>query len=408
MFIFRILCRIGRRLFFNWCNINKANDIFTNIMALVPSKDEVDLLEENTLVYLQGIKEALSSRFNCAVSILPSGSIPERFGVPFINDWIDDISTLYETPEILSDQDFLIEPFTIIASYSFQSSTLEIVQGNSFNEGFAMLRVSESLARRCNLKEGFLPTKVIKDSVLECLKKASLTQFPGVVRRSKLLESLKFKVSRQVQVHGPAVKLGISSLENTTIYLADFTFAIPCFQWPPESDWPSRNKKWPDHKVVATIKERGFHFVPRNKENDKSNLTWRYSFSLAEKELSKHVNQNARICFLCLKIISTYHLKPICKKLSSYHLKTIFFHILEVTSVETWSQKSILNCLKYLLEEVQYVFHQQRCKHFWISHINLFQDLKHDELSKLEKKVKAIHENPLPFVCSYSIKVKPS
>ena len=206
------------------------------------------------------------------------------------------------------------------------------------------------------------------------LKKASLTQFPVVV---------KSKVSRQVQVHGPAVTLRISTSETFMIYLADFTFAIPCLQWPPESDWPSRNKKWPDHKVIATIKKRSFQFVPRNKKNDKLNVTWRYPFSLAERELSKHVNQNARICFLCLKIISKSHLKPVCKKLSSYQLKTILFHTLEVTSVETWSQKRILNCLKYLLEEVQYVFHQQRCKHFWISHVNLFQDLKHNELSKL-------------------------
>ena len=245
-------------MFFKQCNVNEANDIFTNILALLPGKDKVDLLEENASVYLQGIKEPLSSRFNCTISILASGSIPERFGVPFVKDWIDDIGTVNESLGLLSDQDFLIEPFTIIASYSFHCSTLEVVQDNScYEEGFAKLKVSESLARRCNLKEGFLSTKVIKDSVLECLKKASLTQFPGVV---------KSKVSRQVQVHGPAVTLRISTSETFMIYLADFTFAIPCFQWPPESDWPSRNKKWPDHKVIATIKKRGFQFVPRNKK----------------------------------------------------------------------------------------------------------------------------------------------
>ena len=224
------------------------------------------------------------------------------------------------------------------------------------------------------------------------------------------MESLfKSKVRRNVKVHGPAVTLNILTLEGSNLIdFADFTFAIPCFQWPSESDWPSRNKKWPDHKVVATIKERGFHFVPRNKENDKSNFTWRYSFSAAERELSKHVNQKARICFFCLKIISVDYLKPICKKLNSYHLKTILFHTLEVTSAETWIQKSILNCLNYLLEEVQYAFHQQRCRHFWISHINLFQDLKHCKLYKLEKKVKTIRENSLPFVSSYSRKFKSS
>ena len=72
-------------------------------MALIPSKGEVDLLEEKALVSLQGIKEALSSKFNCAINILTSGSIPERFGVPFVDDWIDDIGTLNERLGLLSD-----------------------------------------------------------------------------------------------------------------------------------------------------------------------------------------------------------------------------------------------------------------------------------------------------------------
>ena len=95
-----------------------------------------------------------------------------------------------------------------------------------------------------------------------------------------------------------------------------------------ESDWPFRNKMWPNRKVVATIiKDIGFQFVPKNKQNDKSKFTWWYSFSTAERELSNHANETARICFLCLKIISTDHLKPLCKRLKSYHLKTVFFFI---------------------------------------------------------------------------------
>ena len=132
--------------------------------------------------------------------------------------------------------------------------------------------------------------------------------------------------------------------------MADFTFAIPCLEWPPESDWPLPNKMWPDHRVVTTIKDLGFHLVPLSQKNDKSKLTWRYSFSLAERELSKQVNEIARKCFLCVKIIGADHLKPICKKLSSYHLKTVLFRTLEVTSAEMWSEINILNCLDYLLQ----------------------------------------------------------
>ena len=69
---------------------------------------------------------------------------------------------------------------------------------------------------------------------------------------------------QKVKIHGLAVNLSINIINK--IFLADFTFAIPCFKWPPESDWPFPNKMWPDRKVVLTIKNRDFHFVPKNKK----------------------------------------------------------------------------------------------------------------------------------------------
>ena len=86
-------------------------------------------------------------------------------------------------------------------------------------------------------------------------------------------------------------------IKRSSVYSADFTFAIPCFEWPRESDWPLREKKWPNQTVVTAIVNLGFHFVPKNQENDKSKLTWRYSFSLAERKLSKEVNEIVRKCF---------------------------------------------------------------------------------------------------------------
>ena len=188
------------------------------------------------------------------------------------------------------------------------------------------------------------------------------------------------------------------------LFLADFTFSIHCFEWPLESNWSFHYKDWPDCRVVATIKNLGFHFVPRNRNNDKSRFTWRYSISTAEIELSKHVYETARTCFLCLKIITTDYLKPICKKLSSYHLKTVLFHTLQGISAREWSQKNIVDCLDYLLEVVQNVFLKKSCNRFWISTINLFQNLDHLRLSRLVKKVKEVRENPFPFLVSYSTK----
>ena len=57
------------------------------------------------------------------------------------------------------------------------------------------------------------------------------------------------------------------------IFLADLTFALPCFEWLPESDWPFCKNMCPDRKVVGTIKNLDFHFLPRNKNDDESNFT---------------------------------------------------------------------------------------------------------------------------------------
>ena len=385
-------------------NINKAGDIAINIASTIPSLDEVILLEERALVYLKDIKGALSNRFNCAIRLMACGSIPERFSGPIMNEWIHNNSEFnLWAHALLSDQDFLIEPFPMTASYSAQSHKIEIVQGESFIEdGFAKLRLSRCMSTKFNLKKGFLSTDTVKHAVKQCISEEPMTNFPGVLSKSCCPRNYV-----KVNIHGPAIKVHIAG-EVPNVYLADFTFAIPCLEWPNESDWPFRNKMWPDHGVVATIKDLGFHFVPANQKKDKSKLTWRYSFSLAERELSKQVNKIARDCFLCFKVISVDHLKPIYKRLKSYHLKTILFHTLEVTPAEMWNEKNILNCLDYLLKELQEAFHQQRCRHFWISRINLFQDFKNRILSKLEAKIKEIRKNPVAFVGTYSLRIRAS
>ena len=391
-------------------NNNKADDLFTNIASMIPSVDEVVLLEEKALVYLKDIKGALSIRFNCPIRFMACGSLSERFGVPLVNDWISGIAGKFVRHALLSDQDFLIEPFGITASYSAQSHTIEIVQSESFiKEGYAKLRVSRCMSRRFKLKEGFLSTNIIKHLVKKCISK-HINEFPDMDGRDPpCCYSIAFLFLKQnVNIHGPAINVHISTFPDEHVYLADFTFAIPCIYWPPESEWPFRSKMWPNQTVVTSIKDLGFHFVPVNQKNDKSKLTWRYSFSLAETELSKQVNEKARKCFLCLKIINVAHLKPICKRLNSYHLKTILFRTLEVTSGNMWSEENILNCLDYLLKALQDAFHQQKCIHFWISRINLFQDFNNFRLSKLEVKVKEIRKNPVPFLYTYSFRLRPS
>ena len=160
---------------------NKLDDISINIASTIPSLDEVILLEEKALVCLKDIKGALSKRFNCPIRLIPCGSIPERFSVPIVNDWIGDVGKVdHWNHALLSDQDFLIEPFSITASYSAQSHKIEIVQSESLftEEGYAKLRVSRCMSRRFYLNEGFLSTDTVKHSVKQCISEEPMRNFP--------------------------------------------------------------------------------------------------------------------------------------------------------------------------------------------------------------------------------------
>ena len=102
---------IRRRKFILKKSISKPDDIFENIASMIPSEDEVVLIEEKASVYLKDIEGALSSRFNCSIRFMACGSIPERFGVPLVDDWISDVGKIHDAHALLSDNDFLVEPF---------------------------------------------------------------------------------------------------------------------------------------------------------------------------------------------------------------------------------------------------------------------------------------------------------
>ena len=398
-------CFLGRRYILKEKTCEPA-ELLRSFFIVIPTIIQIAILEDKSQIYLTGIKRSLKERFNCAITIMLSGSLPERFGVPLIYDWVSITGKLEQNHALLTDQDFLIEPLGIIAGYSDSLNTLQIVQNEPNMEiGFCMLKANTCIARRFNIDEGPLSTKKIKNTVYKCLSRASVRDLPGVAEIVNVpwVDKIYTKpVRKHLKVHGPAIKLTITA-SNRDIFLGDFTFAIRCFQWPPQSDWPRRKKEWPSPETVATIKDLGFHFVPKSQRNDKTKTTWRHSFSLAERELSKVINEIARWCFLCLKIINKDHLKPICRMLTSYHMKSIFLHTLENNSVEIWVQQNMLGCLDLLLKQLEEVFHQQKCRHFWISSIDLFKDFSCQKLARLEERVKKIRKNPLAYVNTYSL-----
>ena len=114
--------------------------------------------------------------------------------------------------------------------------------------------------------------------------------------------------------------------------------------------------------------------------------------------------ENARNCFLVLKIIGKDYLFFCCPQLNSYHLKTVFLYKLERTPQSYWVEENIEEALVSLLLELKTAADTKNCPHYWIPTINLFKCFSNRSLKTLSKLLSKITvdaaeyiEDPSPF-----------
>ena len=141
----------------------------------------------------------------------------------------------------------------------------------------------------------------------------------------------------------------------------------------------------------------GCHLVAKPSPDDEDKTTWRFSFSVAEVELSKLVPETARKCFLAMKIILKDHLQPVVPEINSYHIKTVFLNSLEKIPVGFWVEENIEECFLTLLTELRNSMVSMKCPHHWFSFVNLF-DIDGKKLQILARKTERIMKDPAPFI----------
>jgi len=186
-------------------------------------------------------------------------------------------------------------------------------------------------------------------------------------------------------------------IKARSLFEADITFCFHCPEWPTISDWASRQRYWPSLADAQRIMALGCHLVAKPAPGDKDGTSWRFSFSVAEVELSKLVPETARKCLLAMKIILKDHLQPVVPEIGSYHIKTVFLNSLEKFPVGFWVEKNIEECLLTLLTELRDSFVSMRCSHHWFSFVNLF-DIDGKKLQILARKIERIMKDPAPFI----------
>ena len=195
--------------------------------------------------------------------------------------------------------------------------------------------------------EGYcISSKVIRDKAKRAVECASVANLPGVPCCCGRYESTpKIKLDSK----GPAMKISVTP----GLFEADITPCLYCPEWPTISDWPSRQRYWPSLADAQRIMALGCHLVAKPAPYDEDKTSWRFSFSVAEVELSKLVPETARKCFLAMKIILKDHLQPVVPEIGSYHIKTVFLNSLEKFPVGFWVEENIEECLLTLLTELR-------------------------------------------------------
>lgn len=370
-----------RRCVFTGRSSKSLQEILLLVGKEIPTEDELHQVKDKALLYLHDIKAELEKTMTGKkFQFIFSGSVVERYGIPFMLS--DNTCAAFSFGPLHSDLDVMISSMSDRACFSGQGNIYvePLFTGGVRFTGYAKLTTLTPTFETVSIS-----SRLIINSVKGAVKNAPIANLPG---KSCCVWAPKIHLNSK----GPALKIRIPAQ-----FEVDITFCIHCPEWPTTSDWPSRPRYWPSLVDVQRIMALGCHLVAKSAPGDKDQESWRFSFSLAEVELSKLVPDTARKCYLALKIILRDHLQPVVPEIGSYHIKTIFLNAIEKLPFDFWVEDNIEECFLRLLAELEFALGSMKCAHHWFSSINLF-SIKRKKLQLLAKKVRRIQKDPSPFI----------
>ena len=163
----------------------------------------------------------------------------------------------------------------------------------------------------------------------------NITGHDGFVGSSNFIESMKDETDER---RGPAAtKLAYPSQPSKG--MADFVYCFHCPSWPQcSSAFITRHKVhgWPSQSLIDKIQQAGCHVVGvGHPHSDNKDIEWRWSFSVAEKELIHDMSDTMAGVMYVLKVIKNKHwTKDDPDKTTtfcSYYIKTACLWVCEET-----------------------------------------------------------------------------
>ncbi|KAL3861848.1 hypothetical protein ACJMK2_007862 [Sinanodonta woodiana] len=186
---------------------------------------------------------------------------------------------------------------------------------------------------------------ILKDSVLDGNHR---TVFPNTLLKSRLI------IPGKEEINGPAKTeiIGGGNFPST-----DRVLAVRCYGWPAEGKCFLTRRRWhgwPTAKQLHRFRTYGCFLVTIGHPfSSEPHLEWRLSYAIAERDLTRSLNDTMMKVFLLLKIIKTTFIKPVIgDTLCSFHCKVCIFWVRERTCAAIWKQENILLCLSLCLKQL--------------------------------------------------------
>ena len=315
-------------------------EVYENLIRVVGS--EMDIRIRQTIFLIQ---DKIRNAVDTGITQVSSGSLAEGLDLPGSDK---DVMIIINGVEVTQNVQHM--------NCSARCTTLLVEYDMAF-PGFSRLKLIADEDHQCIFTQTECFVNTINGLFLS-----------NICFIRKLIE--KSVHSRNV-VHGPC----LSDKDETL----DVAYCFHLHAWPRQAEqWIYRHRpgQWPSDILINDIVNYGCILVPIGpKVIENSELLWRISFSMAEKQLSHSMNYTQILCYALLKL----SLKNIIDRndkvkglLCSYFMKTAVFWLSEEISTNTFQLQNLFHCYLLCLDKLITWVKCCYCPNYFIPEQNMF------------------------------------
>lgn len=328
---------------------------------------------------------------------IPVGSSTEGFSIPYSMSYEVDphLGTYADADVLFVESDFQISMIDPIQDMDTQA----ILESDDVHPGYVRVRLRNH-------------SEDLRDVVTHNGNKYLSGQRIQNSAHKKMTRKRSEDEKIFIGIHGPAVSVEYSTVlnaDNIQTYGVriplDIVYAVQVKQWPPEAtEWVQRVKKgnWLGDELIESIVSEGCQVVPvAHKHSLNPNIEWRLSFAVTEKRIARSAVTDAqRQCYIYFKMLRHLCLKDL-QVISSYCLKTVFFHACEVIPKPTWDTHTG-QCLLYLIDSLISCVKQRNIPSFFIPGNNLVDEVPKEKWGDVEARLLEIRKDPITPVLKFT------